>query len=203
MSSELHRFQIDEHDPVERQLAGLRKLAIALITNPSLNIGDTSSQIVHPDQNPARGGAATTVAEVAGGAFFTTRTVVSEDATNGDIYLQGGQVSGWATPIAEILLYDASATSWQGTPGQLLEIIVTGAGSATSGILDPIYTPSAVSTPAATSTLGTNTLPTAASLTGKLCHISLGTFIAGGFQPAGSGNLQISFCWGGYTISRF
>ena len=145
---------------------------------------------------------------VSPGAFYAMRTVVSEDATNGDIYLQGGQVSGWGTPIDEILIYDASATAWQGTVGQVLKMTVTGSGSKTSGILDPSFTPSGVSTPVAASSLGSNTFPSSGSLSGKVCQISLGTFFGTGatvegFQPAGSGNLQVAFCWSGYTISRF
>ena len=56
--------------------------------------------------------------------------------------------------------------------------------------------------PAAVATLGDNTLPTVSSLTG-VCRVSLGIFTADGFLPANIGNIQASFCFGGFTISRF
>lgn len=203
MASELHRFGFGDSDDA-RWKAAVEKMLLAILTNPHLNVGDANSEIVFPPQAPpGRRGGGDTVTTAAGGAFYTMRTVESEDATNGDIYLQGGQVSGWGTPIDEILIYDASATAWQGTAGQVLKMTVTGSGSETSGILDPSFTPSGVSTPTAASSLGSNTFPSSGSLSGKVCQISLGTFLADGFQPAGIGNIQISFCWSGYTISRF
>ena len=138
------------------------------------------------------------------GAFYRTRTVASEDATNGDIYLQGGTVSGLATPVPDILIYDASATAWQGTAGQNLQLKVTVDGSESSGIPNPGVTPTGTPVVTSETTLGTNTYPAGTGdMTGKLCHISLGVFSAGGFAPAASGNINIGWCFSNaYTITR-
>ncbi len=134
-----------------------------------------------------------------GGAFYTMRTVVSGGADNGDIMLQGG--TGGGIIVAEFLLYDASATSWAGTPGQHLQLKMTGDGSATSGILDPAFTVTAAAITVVT-TMGTDTYPEAASLTGKFAHVSLGSFYSGGFNPADVGNVPCAFCWQGYNTNR-
>ena len=141
------------------------------------------------------------------GAFYGTRTVVSEDATNGDIYLQGGSVSGWATPLDEVLIFDQSAAAgvgaWTGTPGQVLQLKVTVSGSESSGIPNSGVTPTAAAI-TIESTLGTDTYPTgSADMTGKFCHISLGAFFDGGFTPAGSGNINIGWCFSNaYNVTR-
>ena len=207
--SELSRFEIDENDTLERQVAGLRRLATALVTNPNLTVGDRNSDIVFPDQNPARASESTPAATPGetSGAFYGTRTVVSEDATNGDIYLQGGSVSGWATPLDEVLIFDQSAAAgvgaWTGTPGQVLQLKVTVSGSESSGIPNSGVTPTAAAI-TIESTLGTDTYPTgSADMTGKFCHISLGAFFDGGFSPAGAGNVNIGWCFSNaYTVSR-
>lgn len=143
-------------------------------------------------------------ATTAGGAFFTMRTVESGGADNGDIYLQGGNVSGGTgnAAVTEFLLFDASGPTWSGTAGQFLELAITGSGQETSGILDPIYNVTSVSTPAAVGSLGANTLPSSGDVAGKVCRVSLGTFITDGFQPAAIGDINIGMCWGGYTINR-
>ena len=135
----------------------------------------------------------------AGGAFYTMRTVVSGDATNGDIMLQGGTAGGII--VAEFLLYDASATSWAGTAGQHLQLKMTGDGSETSGILDPAFTVSTAVLSVVT-TMGTDTYPSSGDLTGKFAHVSLGEFFDGGFSPAQIGNVPCSFCWSGYNTIR-
>lgn len=209
MGSELHRFGFTGDGDDERWKAAVEKFLAAILTNPHLNIGSANSEIVFPPQSPVgRAGVAASSTTTGGGAFFTKRTVESEDADNGDIYLQGGQVSGWGTPVDEIKIYDASTTSWQGSVGDVLKMTVTGTGAETSGILDPSFTPTGVSVPASSATLGTNTFPVSGDLTGKVCQISLGTFFGTGatvegFQPALPGNIQIAFCWSGYAISRF
>jgi hypothetical protein len=139
-----------------------------------------------------------------GGAFFTMRTVESGGSDNGDIYLQGGNVSGGTgnETVAEFLLYDASTTTWTGSSGELLQLEITGSGQETSGILDPIFNVTSVATPTTVASLAANTLPASGSVAAKKCHVSLGTFLADGFQPAQAGNINVSFCWGGYTASR-
>lgn len=134
------------------------------------------------------------------GAFYTMRVVEAAGDATGDIYLQGGMVSGSEgnVSVAEIKLYDAGTDTWQGSSGNHIILSVTGDGQATSGILDPVYKVTAVSH-SITSSVGANTLPAVGSLTGKICKISLGTFYAGGFGPAKAGNISIQFCWGGYS----
>lgn len=140
-----------------------------------------------------------------GGAFFTMRTVESEAADNGDIYLQGGQVtagSGTET-VAEFLLYDASLDTWAGTSGQHLVLTMSGTGSEADDVLMPTFDLTSITGPAATTPpIGDNTLPTVGSLPGT-CKVSLGIFTDAGFSPSLPGNIQASFCFGGFTVSRF
>ena len=153
---------------------------------------------------------AESVAAVESGAFFGMTTVVSGGADNGDIYLQGGQVSAGtgneSFDNATILLFDQSANAgegaWMGEAGEILELIINGTGSEVDDVLMPTFDLTSVPTPAAAPSLGTNTLPEVGALTG-LCRVSLGTFTADGFSPANVGNIQASFCFGGFTVSRF
>lgn len=137
------------------------------------------------------------------GAFFAMTTVESEDADNGDIYLQGGNVGGGTgnEEVDEVLLYDASAETWAGSPGQHLQLDITGNGQETSGILDPVFNVTAASVSVVAS-IGANTLPASGSVTGKHCKISLGTFYDGGFNPSATGDVNVTFCWGGYSPNR-
>ncbi len=143
------------------------------------------------------------------GAFYTIYTVSSEDATNGDIMLTGGQVAGGTgnTVIAPIVIFDQSAAAgagaWTGTPGQILQLEITGAGSEVDDVLMPTFdVDDPLSAPAAAASLSTNVLPEVGALTGT-CYVSLGVFSAAGFTPANVGNIQVSFCYGGFTVSRF
>jgi hypothetical protein len=144
------------------------------------------------------------------GAFYTMRTVsgATDPDDDGDIYLQGGLVSGGTgnVVIPDILLFDASSGddgAWVGTDGQTLIITVTGTGQETSGILDPVYN---VNTPdgaiATIGAIGPNSLPEVGDLSGKICYLFLGSYFEGGFSPSGPGNFNIGFCWGNYAISR-
>lgn len=137
------------------------------------------------------------------GAFFGKRKVVG-GAGAGDIYLQGGQVSGGTgnETVDEFKIYDASSDNWAGSAGQHLQLTVTGSGAATSGILDPVFDVTSASL-SVVSSVGGNTLPSGGSLSGKICRISLGEFTDDGFSPALPGNINVGFCWGGYNISRF
>lgn len=141
------------------------------------------------------------------GAFFTMRTVTDavDPEDNGDIYLQGGMVSGGTgnVVIPEFKLYDASTTTWVGSPspGDTLIITASGTGQVTSGILDPIW--NLDDADLTLDPIAPNTLPTASSAgTGKLCHILIGSYFEGGFSPSAPGNFNITFCWGGYTVTR-
>lgn len=205
MNSELHRFGIDPNSPPDAaQWRGVCKLLTAIVTNPHLEIGDRQSLIAFPPSiiPKGRGGGA---AAATTGAFYKTYTIASEDATNGDIYLQGGQVSaGTGTDaVADFLLYDASADTWAGTAGQHLLLTITGDGEAADDVLMPVFNMTSVSAPTPTTGIGSNTLPEIGSLTGRVCLVSLGVFQSAGFLPASPGNIQVSFCFGGYTVSRF
>lgn len=141
---------------------------------------------------------------VTGGAFYTMRTVADavDPDDNGDIYLQGGMVSGGTgnVVIPDIKLYDASTDAWVGTADQTLIITVTGNGQETSGILDPIYNVStAVDSIGA---IGSNTLPEVGSVSGKICYLLLGSYFEGGFSPSAPGNFMIGFCYGNYSKTR-
>jgi hypothetical protein len=143
------------------------------------------------------------------GAFYTIYTVSSEDATNGDIMLTGGQVAvGTGNPvIAPIVLFDQSAAdgagAWTGTPGQILQLEITGTGSEVDDVLLPTFdADDPLSAPAAAASLDANVLPEIGALTGT-CFVSLGVFTAAGFTPSNVGNLAVSFCYGGFTVSRF
>lgn len=137
------------------------------------------------------------------GAFYAMRTVVSGGADNGDIYLQGGQVSaGTGTEtVADILLYDASLDSWSGTEGDHLIITANGTGDDADSVLLPVFNLTSAPDSVAAS-VGGDTLPSIGSLSGS-CKVSLGVFGAAGFFPDLPGNIQISFCFGGFTRSRF
>jgi len=133
------------------------------------------------------------------GAFFAMRT---DDV--GDIYLAGGNVSGGTgnESVSEILLYTASTDSWAGSSGQHVQLAITGDGQVTSGILDPVFNVTAASA-TVVSSIGANTLPAAPSTISSLsCKISLGTFYSGGFNPSAAGDVNVSFCWGGYSPTR-
>lgn len=156
---------------------------------------------IRPRKEPAIAGGVT------GGAFYTMRTVADavDPDDNGDIYLQGGMVSGGTgnVVIPDIKLYDASTDAWVGSAGDTLIITVTGAGQETSGILDPIYnidmpTGAVVSIGA----IGSNTLPEVGSVSGKICYLLLGSYFEGGFSPSAPGNFMIGFCYGNYSKTR-
>jgi hypothetical protein len=78
---------------------------------------------------------------------------------------------------------------------------VTGTGYAVDGVLLSGFT--ATASAIAYVAIPANTVPTATSLSGKRCYINLGVFTATGFQPAGSGNISVSFCPSTYTVHRF
>lgn len=143
------------------------------------------------------------------GAFYTMRTS-SEEATLGNIYLQGGMVTAGTgnKTVADILLFTAPTPpaeegEWEGTPGQILILVVDGNGQETSGILDPVFN---TTTGVLASTIGAspapaNNLPEHGLLAGT-CILMLGTFYEGGFSPSTPGNFQINFCWGGFNVTR-
>lgn len=203
MSSELHRFGFEDDGDDSRWKEAVERLLKAIVTNPYLNIGAGNSEVVFPSQMPA-GRSVAAAGDVASGAFYKLITIESGDATNGDIYLQGGQItagSGTET-IANFLLFDASGPTWAGSAGDHLQLTMNGTGSEVDDVLMPTFDLTSVTGPAAVGTLGDNTLPVVGSLSG-VCRVSLGIFVTEGFNPANIGNIQASFCYGGFTVSRF
>lgn len=157
----------------------------------------TETKIDFPD----RGGNGDQTTDT-GGAFYGMRTV-SSGPNVGDIYLQGGMVSGGTgnDEISEFKLYDAGSKTWTGSPGSTLIITASGTGQATNGILDPIWNLDTATL--SKTSAGSNSLPTATSAgSGKICYILIGSYFDGGFSPSGAGNININFCWGSYSISR-
>jgi hypothetical protein len=145
---------------------------------------------------------AETTVSTTGGAFFTMRT----DPITFNIYLQGGMVSGGLgnKTIDEILLFNKSQGTngtWVGSNEQTLIITVTGNGTATDGVLDPIF--NLQNAVASVGSAGANTFPTATNLNGKTCYLMLGAFIEKGFAPSSIGNFTVGLCWGSYNINRY
>jgi hypothetical protein len=204
MSSELHRFGFNDDGDDSRWKKSVEGLLKAIVTNPFLNIGSGNSEVVFPSQMPA-GRSGATGGGATSGAFFSLITIESGDATNGDIYLQGGQVTAGTGSefVANYLLYDASADTWAGSNGQHLSIRLNGTGSEADDVLLPTFDMTSLSGPTVlTPPLPDNDLPEIGSLAGE-CVVSLGIFTDAGFFPALPGNIQASFCFGGFTVSRF
>lgn len=134
------------------------------------------------------------------GAFFTKYT-----NTDGDIYLQGGTLSGGTgnEPVSDILIYD-HITGWTGSPDDHLVLSFDGTGVVEDGVLLSGFDVTSVSGPSP-GAVGSTTLPTASSAAGS-GDISLGIFSGDtdttGFGPANVGNIQITFCPGSFTITR-
>lgn len=128
------------------------------------------------------------------GAFFSLIT-----DSLGDIYLQTGTVNGGDVPALSLKVYDLSSTSWQGTTGQHLFLEVAGTGEVADGVLLAGFNITGV-----TVTIGTpleHVPPTAAVATGT-AYVSLGVFYGESFAPAAAGNVGITFCPSGFTITR-
>lgn len=131
------------------------------------------------------------------GAFFG---MITEEGVR---YLQGGTVtagSGSDTAV-NIAFTNALGVPLQ-TPGTHMYAEVTGSGITADGVLLPGYNLTSISVGYGAE-VPSNTLPLAAGATGKKCYVDLGVFTETSFLPAGSGNIQISYCPGSYTVSRY
>lgn len=136
------------------------------------------------------GGAATEAAL----AFYR----VYQDA--GDWMLQGGQVMGGSgnETVGDITLAAVGSEPADGTD-HWLEI--TGNGVTDSGILLSGYDVTAA-TDGSGASIPANTLPTATTATARKVYVLLGTWSGDVFTPAQGGNVGVTFCPGGYTITR-
>jgi hypothetical protein len=123
-------------------------------------------------------------------------------AAGGHIYLQGGTVSAGdgTDSISDIKIIDGS-TGVLHTAGTHMYLNANGNGVRADGVLLPGYNLSSASIGYGSS-VPSNSLPLAAGVSGKHCYIDLGTFTADGFLPSGTGNVQISYCPGSYSVSR-
>lgn len=131
------------------------------------------------------------------GAFYSIAV-----AGDGHTYLQGGSITGGIgiESAANIKIID-SGTGVTQSAGVHMYVIATGDGVTADGVLLPGFNLTAASI-GYNATIPDNTLPTAASATGRICHIDLGVFTSTGFTPAGAGNFHVSSCPGSYTVSR-
>lgn len=133
-------------------------------------------------------------------------------AENADIMLQGGYVyagSGSET-IAPFILKTAGTPAvggtpavpgvWAGDPGDHLVLTVEGQAVASDGFLMPQFDMTSASL-SVSPTVGDHTVPTVDSLYGTF-KTSLGMFLDGAYSPNGPGNVAVSFCFSGFTISR-
>ena len=166
------------------------------------SIREAIARLANRGEEKKRGGG---VGSVSRGAFYTIYTVSSGDATNGDIMLTGGQVTaGTGTEtVPAYVLYDASGSAWAGTAGQHLQLAINGEGEEVDDVLMPVFNQdTSGSVVTVVSTIADNILPEVGLLSG-LCNVSLGVFTGAGFTPSLIGNIQVSFCYGGFTVSRF
>jgi hypothetical protein len=113
-------------------------------------------------------------------------------------YLQGGQVTGWDTPVADIVLGDVGS---EPADGSVHWLEVTGDGTKIEGVLYGGFKPTGVDDTTATSP--TSTVPTVDSHTGRKFYLLLGSWLNGVFTPYSAGNLTIGFCGSAYSPTRF
>ncbi len=133
------------------------------------------------------------------GAFH--RTYTSE--TDGHTYLQGGTVTaGDGTHTQDAIKIIDAEDGPIGPEGHTMTMKTTGDGILTDGVVLPGYNLTSAIWEV-NENVPDNTLPLAAGVTGKICHIPLGVFTATGFTPNLPGNIAVSYCPGSYTVQRF
>lgn len=113
-------------------------------------------------------------------------------------WIQGGQVSGYSSVVADIQLAVAGS---EPDDGSVCWLEVTGSGVVADGILYGGFTPTAVG--ATTAAAPQATVPTVESPTGRKFYLLLGTWMSGVFSSAAGGNLYVGFCGHSYSPSRF
>lgn len=113
-------------------------------------------------------------------------------------WIQGGQVTGWDSPVEDIKIGDVGD---EPVDGSVHWLEVTGDGVKIEGVLYGGFKPTAVSD--TNTTNPTSTVPTVDSHTGRKFYLLLGSWMGGVFTPSSAGNLTIGFCGSAYTPSRF
>jgi hypothetical protein len=144
------------------------------------------------------------------GSFFGLITVSSDGPTNGDICLQGGQVTagGRTEIIADYLLFDASAGtsgSWVGDDTDLLQMEISGEALIEDGVIIPgfLLDEGGVAISVVNNdSFADDTLPTIDTPSAK-CHVYLGRFTESGFIPAYAGNIRVGYCIDRFDVTRF
>lgn len=133
-------------------------------------------------------------------AFFRVYQTPEDGPTPAKWWLQGGQVTGGTgnEPVADIELGEVESPP---SDGDRLWLEVTGNGIKVDGLLYGGFNVTAADTTTAASP--SNTIPTAEDHTGKKFHLYLGNWVGGVFQPMSGGHLNVGFCGGAYTPSRF
>jgi hypothetical protein len=113
--------------------------------------------------------------------------------------LTGGTVTGGTgnVTVPDIDLGDVGSEPADGT---FFWLVCSGDAITEDDVLLPGFDLATATVGSGTS-LPSNTIPTAAAPAGVL-HVSLGSWSAGKFVPAGCGNLQISHCPGTLSYSR-
>jgi hypothetical protein len=205
MASNLHRFGIDDDDqpPDPRWKRAVNKLLKALVTNPRLLVGAESSDIILPDQNPAKAQRSTTAGTNVTGAFCTL--YVDDD---GNTMLQGGTIIGTGAETTE-----GTDTGSEVVPDE--EVIASGASLPLADSGDHLYLQCNVTALLAngvmmpglylvsaelTKTLGTPHAFSTTALNGDI-YIEVGRWTDTEFLPSGACGLSsVGGCPGGYTI---
>lgn len=201
MSSELHRFGIDDEGPPDKRWKrAVNALFRAIINNPHHLISNSNSRIVFPEEKPPGKGGPAAVTSTPRGAFY--RQYTDDD---GHTWLQGGQVksgSGNFT-IADKKVIDAGTGPVEAA-GDILVLEVTVNGYVADGVLLAGLTATAADyiTPSV-STVDSDTMPTVSNHTGLKVRIEIGRWTDSAFLPAESGNIRIAFCPGAYQITRY
>lgn len=130
------------------------------------------------------------------GAFFT---LIDSD---GDIFLQSGSVNGVSVPQADLQVFEVAPPPgyWLGDPDEHMYLEISGTGVVEDGVLLPGFDGISVAVVIG-GPVPEHVPPTAASAAGT-AYVSLGVFFAESFYPAAIGNINVTFCPGGFTIER-
>ena len=143
------------------------------------------------DFSTPEGGGGGAVAEQ---GAFVGRWTATTGVNAGNIYLQGGTVSGKEVLTSALQIYDPDATAPWGVPNDHLLLSVTGSAVVVDGVIMPGFNVSKVDVSRGPWVADTYPTRTAAGV----CKISLGTFTTNGFLAAGpAGHKTVGWCPGG------
>ena len=154
-------------------------------------------------ENQTPEGRILSVASVSGTAVPTGAFFGMALDGDGNTLLQGGMVTAGSGSHAflDIAVLEPGPSVGD-LAGNFLWLEITGNGVVADGVLLPGFNLTTAATGIGTA-VPDNTLPTAAGASGKTCHVLLGQWSETTFHPSGVGNIQISFCPGSYTVTRY